>query len=164
MQNRKINLKERWSLFFNLLFDPWVLILLLIIVTIFYFKSQNKDSSLDLFYTVFLSIIASVWGGIVSNRWISITEQQAIAARGKGAIQSLQLLLSTISNIKERIFKFKNCCDAQSLNKELLKSNFEEIEFCMNTITEVGYSSIETWQDILPEADLKEHFKKDSRN
>lgn len=156
----KNKLETQWTTFFEIVLHPASAILLITILIIYLLYKNNSVDQLDVFYTVILAIAASVWGGIVSNRWIQVTEKQVIHARGENAVRSLNLLLSAITNIEDRISKFKTCCDEPTPNKELLKSNFEEISEGLKTLKEIGYNSIENWQDVVPEADLKSHFKK----
>jgi len=159
-ESKENSLKERWSKFFSIILDPWVLLLLVTVLIIFYFYRKNTITDLEIFYTVILALLASVWGGIVGNRWIKVNEEQVIEARGKNAVRSLNLLISSISNIEDRITNFKSHCDCAAPDPQILKSNLEEVHESLKTIKSIGYNSIENWQDILPEADLKSYFLK----
>lgn len=147
--------RQKWGVFIQMLFDPFVFILSLIIIAFIYCYTVNSaNADIRTFLTIGISILSSVWAGIVSNKWLKIFEEQAIEARGKTAIKNLSLLISSIENVEKRIDKFQKCCEPAELNKELLKSNFQEIEENLKILKDIGYNSIETWKDIIPEADL----------
>jgi len=152
---------NKWKTFIQIFFDPLVFILcilLLFAIHSYYNNSCNPD--IRTFLTIGISIISSVWAGVFSNKWLKIFEEQAINARGKTAIKNLSLLISSIENVEIRLEKFQRCCEPEVINKDLLKSNFQEVGENLKTLKNIGYNSIETWKDIIPEADLTKTAEK----
>jgi hypothetical protein len=152
----KQNLKEKWGSFFNVMLDPWVIIMLLATVAFIYFSTQTEDKNLIAIITLIISLVSGLLGGIIANRWAQMTELKVLVARGKSAIRSLKLILLNISNIEKRTKEYIACIDKENIEHKLITSNFEEIIEKCNILEEEIISSIENWTDIIPEvANLK---------
>jgi hypothetical protein len=152
----KQNLKEKWGSFFNVMFDPWVIIMLLATVAFINYSTQTEDKNLIAIITLIISLVSGLLGGIIANRWAQITELKVLVARGKSAIRSLKLILLNISNIEKRTKEYIACIDKENIEHKLITSNFEEVIEKCNILEEEIISSIENWTDIIPEvANLK---------
>lgn len=148
-------LKERWSTFINIILDPWVLILILGVITLILISSKTSgNESLKLLLTVLISIVSSVLGGLFVKRWSDINEEKIIVARGKSAIRSLKLLFQNIKMIENRVTKYIENLNTDKDDFELLKNQFEEVIEKCNMLGEENINSIEDWTDIIPEADI----------
>jgi hypothetical protein len=149
----KNGLKDKWSNFFNVLLDPWVIIMLIATVVFIHYSIQTDDKKLLAILTVIISVFSGLLGGIVANRWAQLTELKVLVARGKSAIRSLKLILLNITNIERRTGLYINCIDDENKDYKLIKSNFEEIIEKCNILEEEIISSIENWTDIIPEVE-----------
>ncbi len=154
-----ISLKNKWKIFSQILFDPWIFILILAIIAFFIIIVFQKDTLIIRMFTLFISITSGVLGSIAANRWLSLNEEKLIVARGKVAVRSLKLLLGNIYSIDCRAKELLNriCFDAKkkNVNAELIKTYLEEIINRYEVLEEETQSSIENWTDIVPEADIK---------
>ena len=99
------SLKQRWSVFFNLVADPWVV--LLVVVALFLgwvLASQVGPTSgsppgaatpagppavLVPTLSLIIALVVGVIGSIITNNWNRITEGTVIAARGQTAVRGL---------------------------------------------------------------------------
>lgn len=152
----KITLKERWGSFFNIILDPWVIVLLIATVVFIIYSTQIKNNQILAISTLIISLISGLLGGIIANRWAQMTELTVLVARGKSAIRSLKLILLNISIIEKRTKVYITCVDKRNEDYKLIKSNFEEVIEKCNILEEEIISSIENWTDIIPEvANLK---------
>lgn len=152
----KQNLKDKWANFFNIMFDPWVIIMLIATFAFIYYSSQTEDKKLLAIITLIISLVSGLLGGIVANRWAQMTELKVLVARGKSAIRSLKLILLNISNIEKRTKEYIARIDKENKEHKLITSNFEEVIEKCNILEEEIISSIENWTDIIPEvANLK---------
>jgi len=156
--NSKLSLKEKWNNFFNVIFDPWV-IFLLIITTVFIIYSTNSNANYKnvlAIFTLVISLLSGLLGGVIANRWAQMTELKVLVARGKSAIRGLKLILLNISNIEKRTKDYIIVLEKENKEYKLITSNFEEVIEKCNILEEEVISSIENWTDIIPEvANLK---------
>lgn len=152
----KQTLKDKWGSFFNVILDPWVIIMLIATVAFIYYSTQTEDKKLLAIITLIISLVSGLLGGIIANRWAQMTELKVLVARGKSAIRSLKLILLNISNIEKRTKEYIACIDKENKEHKLITSNFEEVIEKCNILEEEIISSIENWTDIIPEvANLK---------
>lgn len=152
----KESLKDKWCNFFNVLFDPWVIIMLAATILLIIYSSETDNQELETIINLIISLSSGLLGGIIANKWAQMTELKVLVARGKSAIRSLKLILLNISNIERRTKEYIAYLDKENIEHKLITSNFEEmIEKC-NILEEEIISSIENWTDIIPEvANLK---------
>ncbi len=149
-------LKEKWAIFFNVILDPWVIIMLISTVAFIHYSTQTEDKKLLAIITIIISLVSGLLGGIIANRWAQMTELKVLVARGKSAIRSLKLILLNISNIEKRTKIYIASIDKENKEHKLITSNFEEVIEKCNVLEEEIISSIENWTDIIPEvANLK---------
>jgi len=146
---------EKWAIFFAIILDPIILILLLgVLFLIWLSQGDGQNKLLMNILVVIISITSGVLGGLISSRWSEITETKLIRTRGKLAIRNLGLLLLNLRSLEKRVsFYLKKLGDETEGNK-LIKNYLEEtVEKC-NVLEEEVINSIENWKDIIPEADL----------
>jgi hypothetical protein len=150
------NLKDKWSIFLNVILDPWVVILLIATISFINYSIRTEDKKLIAVITLIISLASGILGGIIANRWAQMTELRVLVARGKSAIRSLKLILLNISNIEKRTKEYIASIDKGNKEYKLITSNFEEVIEKCNILEEEIISSIENWTDIIPEvANLK---------
>ena len=147
----KPSIRDKLANFFNVMLDPWVIILLIATCTFIYYSTQTKETSLIALFTLIISLISGLLGGIIANRWAQMTELKVLVARGKSAIRSLKLILLNISNIEKRTKEYIACVDKDNKEHKLIISNFQEVIEKCNILEEEVISSIENWTDIIPE-------------
>lgn len=155
-KKNQITLKEKWENFFNIILDPWVILLLVATVVFIICSTQTTDNKIAPILTLIISLMSGLLGGIIANRWAQMTELTVLVARGKSAIRSLKLILLNISNIEKRTKVYITNIDKKNEDYKIIKSNFEEVIEKCNILEEEIISSIENWTDIIPEvANLK---------
>lgn len=69
---------NKWSNFFNIIFDPWVLLLLLGTIIFIYYSTGLEDKKLLSIVTLIISLISGLLGGIIANRWAQMTELKVL--------------------------------------------------------------------------------------
>jgi|GEM_PF-815913 len=147
------SLKNKWSNFMKVVFDPWVLCLLIITGVFVYFSGEVDNKSFIPLITLIISLVSGLLGGIIANRWAQMTELKVLVARGKSAVRSLKLVLLNISNVEKRTKEYINSIDNKNIEYKLIISNFEEVIEKCNILEEEIISSIENWTDIIPEVE-----------
>lgn len=152
----KESLKDKWCNFLNILFDPWVIIMLTATILLIIYSSKTDNQELETIINLIMSLSSGLLGVIITNKWAQMTELKVLVARGKSAIRSLKLILLNISNIEKRTKYYITCLDKDNIEHKLITSNFEEVIEKCNILEEEIISSIENWTDIIPEvANLK---------
>jgi predicted nucleic acid-binding Zn-ribbon protein len=154
--NNRQTLKDKWGNFCNVIFDPWVFIMLLMTIVFICYSNQTDNKNLVSIITLIISLLSGILGGIVANKWDQMTELKVLVVRGNSAIRSLKLILLNISNIEKRTKDYITSIDKDNKEYKLITSNFEEVIEKCNILEEEIISSIENWTDIIPEvANLK---------
>ena len=152
-------LRNRWKAFGVIIFDPWIILLLLCTFLLTSILLNITNVILVATVTFLVSLFSGVLGGIIARRWDDITQEKEIMARGKSANRSLQLLLSSLISIERRVRLYLQRYNDEEYNKkiypEVIKTYFEEvIEECAS-LEENVINSIEDWTDILPNVEIK---------
>jgi len=152
-RNKKYSLKGKWNDFFKVVFDPWVILLLVLTIIFIIYSANSADKSILGILTLVITLLSGLLGGVITNRWAQMTELKVLVARGKSAIRSLKLILLNISNIEKRTKVYIECLDKENKEFKLIVSNFQEVIEKCNILEEEIISSIENWTDIIPEVE-----------
>jgi hypothetical protein len=79
-------LRDDWSLFLKILFNPWVLIALAANVVLYLaYSGSQLDTPLPAFLSAFRGLASAVLGAIIAKRWLDVTEGRVVVARGKSS-------------------------------------------------------------------------------
>lgn len=148
-------LRKRWGVFLSIILDPWVIVLIASVISLFYFSVGQTNTTITSLLFVLITVTSSILGGRITKHWVDITEGGVVIARGKSAVRSLKLLLRNISALEERVAIFYERTDEIENHPEVTKRNYEEIQQTCNLLEEETVNSIENWTDIIPEADIK---------
>jgi hypothetical protein len=148
-------LKNKWKDFSSVLFDPWVLIMLILTVgSIILAKDQTNKLVISVM-NVFIALFSGVLGALLLKRWLDLTESRALVIRGKSAIRSLKILLNAIAQLEKRVIKFtEEHREVNGASKELVLTHLEEVADKTNALEEQVLNSVEDWTDIIPEAEI----------
>ncbi|MFC1650568.1 hypothetical protein ACFL2X_03260 [Candidatus Latescibacterota bacterium] len=152
-------LKDRWIIFKDIIFDPWVLLFLICTISLI-FISQSTDSSntLTTILSLLISISSAILGARIMEQWLDISESNILITRSKTAVRGLKLLLSNIFSMDKRIRFYMSLKKEDKININNLKLIFSDFEARCNILAEETVNSIENWTDITPEADVKTHI------
>jgi hypothetical protein len=151
--NKDQSLRLKWKYFINILFDPWIISLLLLVFILLYSSNNVADKNIQSFMTIVISVVSSLLGGIVAHRWAEKTELKVLITRGSSAIRSLKLISFNINKISDRTKVYIQSLDQDNKEYKHVFSNYQEmIEKC-NILAEEVISSIENWTDIIPEVE-----------
>tara|TARA_R110000744_G_scaffold311116_4_gene418715 strand:+ start:131 stop:994 length:864 start_codon:yes stop_codon:yes gene_type:complete len=150
-ENKELGLKSKWNRFFNIVFDPWVICLLIINIVFVYYSSNTNNKDLIAILTLITTLISGLLGGIISSRWTQISELKVLVTRGNSAIRSLKLILLNVNNIEKRTNDYIKNLDHDNIEYKLISNNFQEVIEKCNILEEEIVSSIENWTDIIPE-------------
>jgi hypothetical protein len=159
MATKNISLKDSWKQFISIVFQPFVLILILASMAAGYLAANQKDPKIIALMTFIAAICGGALGGILTKRWSEMTEERVIFARGKTAVRALYLLLNNIAHLEKRTKVFlsrRDIKEEEDVGEAVdAKVAFEEIIGLCRVLEEEALSSIENWTDIIPEADVK---------
>lgn len=163
MMKKELSNKEKWSLVGDIIFDPKMIILAILIIACLVGFCVNEGNA-DMRYVIgaFIAILSSIYSGIASNKWLSATEMQLIEMRGRSAIRNLSSIKSRISSVEHRIHCFLKECEGKE-NTELIKAHFEELDYSIIDLRRSTIDAIENWQDLIPEADYSEYLKREKQ-
>ncbi|MDX2305981.1 MAG: TIGR04086 family membrane protein [Microscillaceae bacterium] len=152
---------NNWSILGRILVSPEVLFLILLVisviaVTFWLFTSINAAVSAILILIV--SLLSGLVGGLISRKWALVHEAATLRSRGYNTIRNINLLLSHIFSIKKRIHIYSRRLHRDTINYDLLQSYFEEITEKCDNLFEDAVISVEDWQDVIKEANLKKQI------
>jgi len=128
-------ISPQWSIFFQILFQPWAIVCILLSIGALFCSYDNKDKNLTLLLSIAASIFTSVVGALYYDRYKDISGNTVLVKKGAGAVRSLFLIVEKIKNVSLRANKSKN---------------IEEIENLINLIEKDVSNSINEWTDVLP--------------
>lgn len=151
------SLKQKWKNFGNVIFDPWVVFLLIFTIILYILFSNintgdKGNKTIITVITTIISIITGLLGGVIANKWAELTEIKVMVARGKSAIRGLKLILLNVANIEKRTKEYIGNISEENSEYKLIRSTYEEVIEKCNIVEEEIISAIENWTDILPEA------------
>jgi Lon protease-like protein len=143
-----------WRKFWQLVFEPWTALLLVVSVALFVIGQQKLDPSVTALIQILLAVASGVLGARVTNVLESASGKSILEARGKVAVRGLKLMLVQTSAFQRRVERFISNREHIETQPEVTIRNFEEtVEFCRR-IQEEAASAMETWVDVVPSADL----------
>jgi hypothetical protein len=87
--------------------------------------------------------------------WAELSDEKMIDARGRTAIRGLITLLNRLANLERRVTQYLERQNTNNLDKEVVRTYFEEVVENYNSLQEDVLSSIEDWADLIPEADIR---------
>ena len=149
------NLKDRWKLFLGLVFDPWNILLIIILVFLFSCSPKLAGDKARSLFNVFLTLASAVIGGKIIKQWLDVSEGRALVSKGKSAIRSLVLLVSNIQTLKGRVQVYLSRTKSNEPSVDTVKTHLEELYLKCDILQEVAVNAIEDWTDIIPEANVK---------
>jgi rubrerythrin len=164
-------LSSEWSVFIGVICNPWVLILIALIIALIICSvklnipggpvtsappvssAASRAVYLQAFLAVMISIFSGLVGAILASRWTEAGETSVLVTRGKSAIRGLKLLLSNLTSAEGRAAKYLETSGNEP-DDELVKLSYEEIIERYHSLQEETINAIEEWQDIIPEANI----------
>jgi hypothetical protein len=155
----RTRLQANWSAFWEAIFDPWTIVLLvttvfLTLLSIAAVKTASNDASNALWY-VLITLSASFLGGRATYRWSTASDVDVVMARGQHSVRSLKLLWRSIVTLEQRMRTFRDNETLIRDNPDVTKRNYEEAIIHCRTLEESTLNSIENWIDVVPEANIK---------
>lgn len=154
-----MDLEERWRAFRTAVLDPWAVLLAALTVGLALAVVQLENPPAVWALTVMLSVVAGIFGGLVTSRWNVIAEEGPAVTRGKVAVRSLKLLLANIDSLEQRVStyleRWRDAERKERLSDEVVETYLEEVIRSCGALVEGALSSIENWTDIIPEADIR---------
>lgn len=134
---------DQWKTFFEIMASPPVLISLIITIIATYLSIRSySDIGVTLVISSIASITAGVLGGIIWDRYRTISGDTILQKKGKSAVRNLSLVAEQLGRLKIRLFNLKD-------KKE--KFPFDEVDHHVITIEKSVISGIEDWIDMVPE-------------
>lgn len=161
--NQKItknNFFHRWENLIYVVFDPAVIILLIICVILFFVSKNQTDTTMLFILTLAMSLFTGILGSVFTKRYDDIFETKIIHSKGQSATRNLQFLLNNSIDLEKRIGeylkRFSEDVTTKTISKEVIRTYLEEaIRNCVS-IEENIVNSLLDWKDIVPEADIQE--------
>lgn len=151
--NIKQPLIQRWLVFLSIIVDPWIAVLSVITAIIICMNAYNDNPII----TVILSLLTVFSSGVIGARltkiWTDNADKGILTTRGKNTIRDLVLLIENIGVIKRRIRVYIARQNEEQSKKATIISFEELIEKC-NILEREVINSIESWSDIIPDADI----------
>jgi hypothetical protein len=153
------SLRNRWRAFLTVIFDP--LSVALLISTAFLAVSLvfQTDRSIVAILTFLVTVFSGLLGGVLGKKWDDLAGEKIIVARGKSAIRNLKFLLSNAVALQRRVRQYLNQCieedKKRSPTSDVVATYLEDVAGRCLLLEEGIISSIESWTDITPEADIK---------
>lgn len=161
MENIKNSLKSNWAILGRIILNPEALFLILTIgglIALTYFSNLRNSPLILTIIIMVISLLSSLLGGFFMKKWGDLYKTRMLIARGYTTIRNINLLLSHIFSIKKRVSLYIRRLNREELNYDLLRSHFEEVAERCNNLFEDAVNTIENWQDVIPEANLKQQI------
>ncbi len=107
------------------------------------------------------SILTGILGSYIAARWLEYTDRRVLKVRGKLAVLSLKVLLNCIGMTQSRVRQYfkdwKNTPEnAGKIYHVWIEETCEKLQF----LYEQAVSSIETWSDVIEEANIRTEITK----
>lgn len=151
------SLRSRWAHFAGTLLDPWLLFFLAITAALSYRATQANGAIEIAPLAVLVAASSAVLGAHVARRWDAMSEQRAIVARGRASVRGLKLLLTGIAELERRTCAFlsRQPEPQKGQHPEPLTVGLEDIAARCRSLAEETLGAIESWTDVIPEADIQ---------
>lgn len=152
MNNSEKNLRTQWCNFLSTVLHPPVIIFLSCTVGLLYANYFIKDNkTITILLSVLMIFSSGLVGTFIRKRWEELAEKPHLLAKGKMAVRNLRLLSNNIGYYELRLRKYIDRVDNNELSKERALEYFEEIiDWCLS-LREICWTSIENWEDIIPD-------------
>lgn len=153
--------RDEWRHFWDVITYPWSIAFFVpaLLLSVTLVLVDPSDKVIVALLTLLVSLSSGILGGILAKRWDDLSGEQVLVARGKSAIRSLMLLFKNVQILKRRVVVYlQRHTDeeyAGSLSSEVIQTYFEEVILTCQLIEEKVLSSVDNWQDIIPEADVE---------
>lgn len=142
--------------------DPWVVVGVVVTILL-YLLPGDVDGASGL-----LSAVRSIAVGAVSVRgwhvFVSQNEESTVQARGRAAVRALKSLRNGTWGLRRRVagsaaegFFDEDCSDDTQI--AVLRAALDSAASALASLEYQAVSSIENWEDVLPEADVSESIK-----
>ena len=140
-----------WTVFLNL----WVLLPTIAGILLIFYSAQQTDKTTIAVLTAIASTFVGIAGGLASHKWLKYIEESSITARGVEAIRNLKLLnlhIQSICNGLEQ--RLEDITEEDAKVDPFPKMVFEELISRLRLTQEAALSAIETWNGVVPNADI----------
>ena len=153
-----MNWKEEWKTFLNALFDPWMILLAILTIGLAFAQERATDPSVKTALLVLIGLFSGVIGSRYEKRASEAAGEKLLVARGRTAVRGLIVLVGQIQALEKRVQEYLTRSTSEEyegeINSEVVKTYLEEVIFACVGLEEETLSSVEDWQDIIPEADI----------
>jgi|GEM_PF-6506140 len=148
-------MNARWAALARTILSPVPAILLLLAVVSILVDVLLVGSATGAVLVLLAALLSGVFGGSVAKEWGKLSEESATRARGQTTVRSLKLLFTNISLLQRRVAEYMARQQELQLSAEVIRTYLEEVAQRCLVINEEVISSIENWQDVLPEASVR---------
>lgn len=158
MDDTKNTVKNNWKALGVILLSPEILLLMLVnlaLITVTFFTHQKMESYILTLIIAVIALVSVALGSFTTQRRFDLYQKDQLRARGYQAIRGMNLLLSHIFSLKKRVNVSMRRLNREEYSYELMRAYFEEIIESCNNLFEDIVNSIENWQDLIPEANLR---------
>lgn len=146
-------IKEKWLIFLNIAADPWIAILSVISAVLVCINLNHYSAIITAVLSLLLILCSGIVGARLIKIWNDSTSEGILVARGKIILRDMVLLIENIGNIKKRIQIYIARQTEEQSKRNVIISFEELIEKC-NILEREVMNSIESWSDIIPDADI----------
>ena len=157
-------LRDRWASFVSIALDPWTILLILISVGLFEVSrldptgASSPAEEVEVVLFVVTGLVTAILGGRVTKAWDERFEEKVIVARGQTAIRGLQLMTKSIVALDRRVGQYLKRLAASEadgpVGQETIKTYLEEVSQRCQLLGDEALSSIDNWNDVIPEANV----------
>lgn len=146
---------QRWSVFFQVIIDPWVIALTGLGIFLGFILNSQDDPEVVTALLVIISLMAGVGGAITTSHWKKITEGGTIEARGQVAVRGLKLLLVNIVGLDRRVQVYLERQKSEKKRNSVVENYLEDVIGRCTILQEEALSAVENWTDIVPVANIR---------
>jgi hypothetical protein len=145
-----------WRAFLGIVFRPQPLLLFLAATAFLSMSYYHTNRFLAVSYALLASISVGLAGSQIAFRWLEHADRRLLNVRGKLAVLNLKVLLNCTGMHQRRTEKYLECSKSDPKRAErIYRVWIEETVEKFEHLYEQAVSSIETWSDIIPEANIR---------
>jgi hypothetical protein len=144
-----------WALAFRMLVHPLTIFFGVPTVFAFYLSVSTEDKQAAAIWVGLSNIFSGILGGVLVKLFFDSLEEKAIVQRGNLAIRHLSLLISSVTDVRKRVVRYRqisNESPSADRAQQVTDLCFEEIDARCDLVIQQTLNALETWRDVVPGA------------
>lgn len=153
--------KSDWGAAVRIILQPPTLVFLSLAIGFLIGSVKENNKAAAISFTILTSLTTGILGSYVATKWSEHLDRRILTVRGKLAVIYLKVLLNCIDFTQQRVSQYVNQCKKKPESAEggyyvWLSETGEKLRY----MYEQTVGCIETWSDVIPEANIRSEMSK----